>query len=437
MFEQEIERKIQDFRELGIPKFIPRSGRLNLADNMVGTVIGARRAGKSFRTMQAASELMTDRKIESINHICHLDFDNPILSNMKAIDLKLIQDVFLKITPETDLKTPLVFIFDEIHKISGWEEFTIELSRNPNWKVIVTGSSSKLLKYDIATELRGKAISTTIYPLSFAEFLRFKDFKNIPGSTKGKAMIRRFFDEYMKWGGFPAVTLSENYIKEALLREYFDTMILKDIIERYNVNKPAQGIHLYQYLLSNIGKPHTLQSAFRFIKQAGFSASKDSIRQYINYAKDSWLLFAIPVFSDSLKRQERNYKKVYAIDWGLAARNSSIWNGAYSRTLENMVFIHLNKNWRIVNYYLTRTKRQEVDFIGIDENGHPEIAIQACMDLTGEDVLKRELTSLVTTANYFGIKENLIITYNQEAEFNEKGVIVKAVPAWKWMLSFA
>ncbi len=173
MMEQELERKIEDFRAMGIPDYVPREDRLNLVDNMVATVIGARRAGKSFRVLQVADELISQKIIKSIEHICYLDFDNPILSGMGVKDLKLIQNTFLKLTPDSDMNTPLLFCMDEIHKISGWEEYVIDLSRNTRWKVIVTGSSSKLLKYDIATELRGKAISTTIYPLSFGG-LRFR-----------------------------------------------------------------------------------------------------------------------------------------------------------------------------------------------------------------------------------------------------------------------
>ena len=171
MIEQEIERKIEDFKELGFPEYTPRHNRINFVDNMVSTVIGARRAGKSFRLMQEAAQWIEKKKIKSIEQICRLDFDNPILSSMAAGELSLIQSTFLKLNPEIDLKTPLLFLLDEIHKVKGWEEYVIDLSRNPNWKVIVSGSSSKMLQHDIATELRGKAISTTLYPLSFAEFL--------------------------------------------------------------------------------------------------------------------------------------------------------------------------------------------------------------------------------------------------------------------------
>jgi len=435
MIEREIERKIEDFRELGIPDYIPRESRLQLVGNMVSTIIGARRAGKSFRAMQAADELIAQKVLRSINQICLLDFDNPILSNMNATDLKLIQDTFLKLNPDFELTTPLLFILDEIHKISNWEEYVIDLSRNPNWKVIVTGSSSKLLRDDIATELRGKAISSTIYPLSFSEFLEFKGFGYKPGSTKGQAETRRLFDEFLKWGAYPALTGVEEYTKEALLREYFDTMILKDIIQRHNVSKPQQCIYLYNYLLSNISKSHTIMSAFRYLKQAGFNTSRDAVRAQVHWAEDSWLLSNISIYSDSLKKQERNYKKIYAIDWGLANKNSLIWDGAYSRAFENMVFIHLYQKWHRIHYYLTKKKRQEVDFIAVDANGRPGMAVQVCMDIDQKNTLKRELEPMISTAKYFGIKENLLITYNQEKDFHRDGVLVKAIPAWKWLLN--
>ena len=435
MIDHEIERKIEDFRALGISEYIPRQGRVELVDHMVSTVIGARRAGKSFRVMQVADEMLRQGVLGSINNICLMDFDNPILANMKASELRLIQDTFLKLTPEADLNSPLLFIMDEIHKISGWEQYVIDLSKNPNWKVIVTGSSSKLLRRDIATELRGKAVSSNVFPLSFREFLDFKYFNLSLKSTKGQAEARRLFDEYFRWGGFPAIANVEDHTKEILLREYFDTMILKDLIQRYNISKPQQCIHLYHYLLSNISKPFTLQSAFDFLKQSGFTTSRDSVREYIDWAQESWLLFIVPIYSNSLKGQERNYKKVFAIDWGLANNNSIVWNGSHSRALENMVFIYLYQMCHRVHYYLTRTYRQEVDFICVDRHGRPTMAVQVCTDISNEQTLKRELNAIVNTAKYFDIKENLIVTYNQERDIQMDSVTVKAVPAWRWMLN--
>jgi predicted AAA+ superfamily ATPase len=435
MFEQELQRKFEDFREIGLPRYIRREGRVHLVENTVSTVIGARRAGKSYRVLQAADELINKGFIKSFEQVCLVDFDNPVLSGMAASYLKVIQQTFLKINPEFTLKTPLVFILDEVHRVKGWEEYVIDLSRNPYWKVLVTGSSSKLLRDDISTALRGKSVSSVVYPLSFSEFLKFKELKSNPVSTKGRAEIQGLFDEYLKWGGYPAVSGTEEFTREVLLREYFDTMILKDIIQRFNAGKPRQCIQLYNYLLANIGKPYTLMSAYDFLKQGGNATSRDAVRDYIAWAEDSWLLFSVPVFTDSQKEQERNYRKVYCIDWALAIRNSMVWDGSYSRALENMVFLQLMRKYPRVRYYLTRRKRQEVDFLAADEHGKPAVAVQVCWDMSLPDTQRRELEPLVATAKYFRTSENLVITLGQEKQFNEGGITVNAIPARQWLLN--
>ena len=434
MIEQELQRKIEDFRELGIHPYIAREGTIHLVDRMVSTVIGARRSGKSFRVLQTADEMIKRGFIKSPKQICPVDFDNPILAGMAAKDLNLIQSMFLKVSPEFSLKTPLVFILDEIHRIPGWEEYVIDLSRNAHWKVIATGSSSKMLKNDISTALRGKAVSSTVYPLSFSEYLRFNNFQETPASTRGQSAIRALFDEYLKWGGYPALPGTPQSSREVLLREYFDTMILKDIVQRFNVSKPQQCIQLYNYLLSNIGRPYTLKSVYEFMKQGGYATSRDALRDYVVWAEDAWLLFTVPIHAHSHKEQERNYRKVYGIDWALAIRNSLVWDGSYSRALENMIYLQLRRNYPRVRYYLTRGKRQEVDFLVSDDHGKPEMVIQVSMDIGHPDTLRREMDPLVATANYFGTKHNLIITLSAEKRIEQGGVTIQALPAWKWLL---
>lgn len=437
MLEQEIQRKIEDFREVGLPHYIPRDGIVHLVKNTISTIIGARRAGKSYRALQAADEAIAKGVIASPRQICLLDFDNPILSAMKAEEIQTVPSVFLKISPEFDQRTTILFIFDEIHKVAGWEEAVIDLSRNPNWKVIVTGSSSKLLRDEVATALRGKAVSSLVYPLSFKEFLRFKGFEGSTSSTKGQAEVRRHFEEYLKWGGYPAIPQAEEHSKEAILREYLDTMILRDIIQRYNVGKPKACLQLCSYLLSNIARPATSQSLYRYLKESGFATSRGAVRDYLGWAKDSWLLFLVDIFSHSHREQERNHKKVYCIDWGLACHNSQIWDGSFSRAFENMIFLHLLRSGARVHFSLTKNKRQEVDFIALDKGGRPVLALQACMDIGRQETLDREMGPLVATAKYLGTKENFLITLHQERTFREGGVTVAAIPAWKWMMEKA
>lgn len=435
MIREEIHRKIADFREIGIPEYVAREAPVHLADRMVSTIVGARRSGKSFRSLQVADDLIAKGIVNDIRHVCHIDFDNPILGTLKASELGQIQSAFLEATPECDLKTPAVFVLDEIHKIDGWEAYVIDLSRNPKWKVIVTGSSSKLLRDEIATELRGKSVTSTMYPLSFKEFLMFHGFGYSTASTKGQAEAIRLFNDYLTWGAYPAVALAEEPLREALLREYFDTMILRDVIQRYNVGKPTHCTQLYRHLLSNIAKPHTLQSAYAYLKQAGHATSRDSVRDYLHWAEDAWLMSTVPIYSHSQKEQERNYKKVYCIDWALAIRNSNVWDGSFARALENLVYLHLRRSFARVYYYLTRSKRQEVDFIAVNNQGKPVLAVQVCSDLSATETVEREVAPLAATARHFGIPQSLIITRNEERELQCDGVHITAIPAWKWLLA--
>lgn len=431
--EQEIQRKIEDFRVLGLPPYFPREGKVHLVKNAVSAIVGARRSGKSYRALQVADELIKGGTIRQTLQICPLDFDNPILGTMTAEEIKLIPAVFLKINPGFELTTPIVFIFDEVHKVEGWEAAVIDLSRNPHWRVIVTGSSSKLLRDDIATELRGKSISSVVFPLSFREFLRFKGFSGSAASTKGQAEMRRHFDEYLKWGGYPAIANLEETSRGALLREYFDTMILRDILQRYDVSKPKACVETCQYLLSCMARPATYQSAYRHLKGSSFATSRTAVQDYVDWARDSWFVFLVDILSSSRREQGRNYKKVYCIDWGLACQNSVVWDGTLSRAIENMIFLHLVRDHARVHYYLTKRKRQEVDFIALDNRGRPQISLQVCLDLSDRETLRREMEPLVAAARHFGTKENLIITLNQEKAFREEGVAISALPAWRWL----
>ena len=142
----------------------------------------------------------------------------------------------------------------------------------------------------------------------------------------------------------------------------------------------------------------------------------------------------MPIHSSSLKEQERNYRKVYGIDWAMAIHNSLIWDGSYARALENMVYLHLVRGYPGVRYYLTRSKRQEVDFLVSDSRGKPVLAVQVSTDISLPDTLRRELEPLVATARYFGVKENVIVTLGREQRFEMEGVTVHAMPAWQWLL---
>lgn len=434
MIDREIENAINDFKELGFPELVFRDSELLQAKETVSTIIGARRVGKSYRAIQAAQGMIEEKRIPSIEHICPVDFDNPHFSNLRATDLSVIERTFLKMNPAFSRKSPILFILDEIHKIPGWEEYVVALSRNPHWNVIVTGSSSRMLRENIATELRGKSLSSVIYPLTFREFLRFRGVASIKFSTVEQARMERLFDEFIQWGAYPAVALADERIKEHLLREYFDVMILRDIIQRYEVSQPKACTALLRHLLSNISKPFTRQSCFEYVTASGFRVGKESVLDWIEWAQDAWLLFAVPIFSASSKAQERNYRKAYCIDWALANTNSFVWDGGYSRALENMVYLHLLQRWHRVQYYLTRSDRKEIDFVCIDNRGAIRNLVQVCLDMVDPQTEKRELEALVSASRYFGCRDCVIVTRSEDRLVKDGELSIRIVPVWRWLL---
>jgi hypothetical protein len=299
---------------------------------------------------------------------------------------------------------------------------------------MVTGSSSKMLHGDMATELRGKAITSVVYPLTFSEFLLFNGIRNKPRSTSDEATILRLFDDFLRWGSYPVMPGTPGYMKDTVLRQYFDTMILRDIIQRHEVSKPGACTAVLRHGISNIGKPFTISSLAAFTRGSGHAVGRETVTDYMRWAEDAWLLFSVPVYSASSKEIERNYKKLYCIDWALAQHNSTSWDGGYSRSLENAVYIHLKRQYNRVHYCLTREKRQEVDFIAVDTHGKITLAAQVCQDISNGDTLNRELGPLVAAAGYYGCRENYIITLNQEKSFKMGGVTINAMPAWRWLL---
>jgi predicted AAA+ superfamily ATPase len=428
----EIKRKINDFRALGHPSYINRDGVILAADRVVSVIVGTRRCGKSYRCFQEVDARIRSGWLPSLDYVCAIDFDNPHLSGMAATDLGGIRDTFLSMTPSAGPAAHLLFLFDEVHRINGWEDFVVDISRNTNWQVIITGSSSRMLKTNIATSLRGKSLTTLMYPLSFREYLRFHGVGTVD-STEGRGKTIAALNEYLTWGGFPQIALTVQPVRDALLREYFDTMMLKDIIQRNNVSRPRLCVAFYRYLLSLIGKPFTQNSALKYLRQSGLPATGSHMADFIAWAEDSWFFFGVPVFSDSQTEINRNYRKCYCIDWGLATQNSQVWDGMYSRAFENMAYLHLRRMFPRVNYYLTRSNRKEVDFIGIDSAGKPAIAVQACMTLGDETVLDREVPPLAAAAKYFGIKEALVVTMDEDRTIELDGVKIRIVPAWRWM----
>ncbi|MBI5207680.1 MAG: ATP-binding protein [Candidatus Firestonebacteria bacterium] len=388
---------------------------INIKGKEIIDLVGPRRSGKS-----SVLKLI----IKNLNsNFLYINFEDPFFityNNPEIIEeiISVFKEYF-----NPDLK---YIFFDEIHEIKYWEKAIRKLRDGTKYKIFITGSSSKLLSGEISSLITGRHLSYRILPLSYEEFLIFKKIKlkeKKDITLKDKKLLKEF-DEYLKIGGFPEVVLTNN---QELLKNYFYDIIQKDIIMRYEIREKNILEKMAVYLLTNSGKIISRES----LKEA-FKLSFVAVDSYLEYLKDAFLIFELPQFSYSLKRQNKAFKKIYSVDTGLTNSVSFKFSEDIGRALENIVFLELKKKEYELFYYKTKDNL-EIDFL-IKERTKITNLIQVCWNLEEEKTKEREIKGLINAMNELNLSHSLILTYNDEEEIkiNEKLIIIK--PVYKWLL---
>jgi predicted AAA+ superfamily ATPase len=423
-----IKQIILEWQETEIKDLIQRNYRFDYTEQ-INSIIGLRRSGKTYLLFLQQEELL--KKNIPKSQILFINFEDERLLELKSQDAQLIIDAFYELYPEN--RNQIVYLFfDEIQNLANWNLFLKRLYERKLFKITITGSSSKLLSSEIATELRGRTRSYQIYPLSFTEFLNFKSFElqqNVEFSSERYKLIN-FSEEFMKFGGYPRVVLENSQLqKKQILRDYLDMIIYRDIIERYAVRNTHILKLIINYVLSNFATDFSINS---FIKkfQGEYSLNKDTIFSYFSYLEDVNFIYFLPRFSHKI-HQQYLLKKLYLADNGFL--NILSYRGTPNRgkILENLIFSELLKCRQDFFYYRDE-KNLECDFI-IVKDDRVQQAIQVSYDITTENEA-RELRGLVSAMTKFNLNEGLIITNDQEREIKVDDLRIKLQPFWKWML---
>ncbi len=358
---------------------------------------GIRRCGKSTLLKQL---------IKRVGKFYYFDFEDSRVVNFEINDFQKLEEIFLEEYGNLDY-----YFFDEIQNIAKWELIVRNILDKKKYAVI-TGSNASLLSRELGTKLTGRHIRYELFPFSYTEFMIL--FNKKPGINS--------FEEYLKEGGFPEYLKIR---KAGILQELFQDILTRDIAIRHKIRSLKSLKEIALYLLTNVGKEfsyNTLRKIFNL-------GSTNSAISFVSYLEDSYLLFTIPKFDYSLKKQAVNQKKVYSIDNGMVNVNSSSFSEDKGKMLENLVFINLRKNYKDIFYF---QEKGECDFV-IKEGTKITQSIQVCYELN-EDNKEREIKGLTEALVKFNIKEGLILTHNQEDEFKQDGFKIKVVPVWKWLL---
>jgi len=381
------------------------------------TFTGFRRVGKTCLLLLVMKRLK--------NAFCiYFNFEDERLPESTEVLTQLLYAV-----EERYHKKPEYLFLDEIHIIPGWGKFLRRI-HDQGYKVFVTGSSSKLGLKEIPTELRGRTLNYTILPLSFREYLSFKEVTMDDDLDSHKEVeINHLFDHYLVYGGFPELFDAGELERKEVIQEYFRTLVQRDLIERFNIKEEALLNSLVKLILNSL--TISISKLTNTLKSMGFRCSKNTISNYITYMEKSFFLYQALFYSTKVKDQLQYPRKVYFIDSGFLKYLSL--NPDRSRSLENLVAVELKRRGYDL-YYWRNTKGEEVDFVVLEnEKSQVHQLIQVSYDISLPDTREREIRALKKGMKHFGLKQGIILTANQEESIIEGEFEINLIPITKWI----
>jgi len=352
---------------------------------------GPRRAGKSI----VAKRILWHEKKKS--KVRYVNLEDPGFT--AELNVSLMDKLAEGIGSED------LLIFDEVQIIEYWEKWVRRAVDTRQCKLIITGSSAKLLSSELATTLSGRGIGFQILPLSFREFNR---------------VTKNSLEKYLDLGGYPEIVLNPEK-KDKLLESYFELALIRDIVARYNVRDVPALRNLALYLLTNSGKETSLKQI-----RIALGLSYDTIRQFIAYLESSFLIMQVPFFSYSLKESLTMPRKIYAWDIGMQSYASKSFSRDMGRKIEGTVAIELRR--RGYELYYWRGKK-EVDFIARKKN---EITP---MNVCYHKILpEREFEGLIDFCQKFKLQNPQLLYLGKTMQIEKSGINIKLVNIKDWLL---
>jgi predicted AAA+ superfamily ATPase len=387
--------------------------------------VGVRRSGKSSILFDIISKL---RETIARENIIYINFEDDRLYPLELASLDLILDGYFELYPNKRDEKIYLFL-DEVQVVQNWEMYVRRIYDNENIQIYITGSSAKLLSTEIATSLRGRTITYEIFPFSFEEYLRYKEIAINLNSSKSLSFIKNELLNYIFDGGFAETINEDKAISRKILSDYLELIVYKDIVDRYNITNRSVLKSLNKYCFTNIATLVSFTKLYNDFKSQGFKISKDTIFNYLSHLEDAYAIFTLPIYRNSIKEEQRNPKKIYAIDNGFKKIYDYAIGQDISKLYENIVFLHLRRQTKDVYYF---KQNHEVDFYAKIEGREYLVNVSYIID--NETTRKREIDGLVEAMEYFHLENGYLITRDEESVVEIEGKIIYILPLYKYLL---
>lgn len=410
---------------------IPRDEALPTQCKAIVTIPGVRRCGKSTKMQLVINDLVAQGVAKT--NILWLGFDDERLYDMTKQDLDLVLEAYRELYPEISLRDVYMF-FDEIQLIKDWELFVVRVYKTYCQHIYISGSNAKMLSQEIATTLRGFGVEYPTYPLSFAEYCRFKNIPTKHLLEDDLVRLRLAWDNYNTESAFPEVVLEkEKSIREKLLQGYYNAMLFRDLVERYSISQVGTLRYFIKRLMNNLTKPTSINAIYNDIRSQGLKVTKDDLYLWADYLCECFMFIRISKFTKSLVKEQRNAFKYYFIDNGMRQAVLLPQSHDNGKLLENNVLLHLCRNCGMLDKITYYQGNKECDFV-IQQADHIKQLIQVTWTMDDKETREREINGILEASRATDCNNMLIITHNEEETITIEDKTIAVIPAWKWML---
>ncbi len=368
---------------------------------LVKILAGVRRSGKSTIFEMLVQNLLA--KGISPDNIIQRRYNSPEYEEYSA------KDMYMDLQDSVRGKGRCYLFLDELQEISGWEKVVNSLMESADVDIYVTGSNSKLMAGEIATYLTGRYVHIPVYTLSFREYLTFKN--------KDIAAAREVFDEYVQYGGFPIVGISNFDTRSAyqVVDGIYASVITRDISKRHKIRNKELFDRVVRYIVENVGKTFSASSIVKFLKNENRSLSVETIYNYLKWLSEAFIIYPCKRYDLQGKSVLKTQEKYYLSDISFKYSQMGFDRKMLSAMFENIVFLEMKR--RGYDVYIGKNDTKEIDFVGVRRD--EKIYVQVCVQLP--DGSTRETDNLAEIKDHY---HKYVVCRDPLAVGNENGISI-------------
>lgn len=367
---------------------------------LVKILAGVRRCGKSTILEMMRLELK-NRGVSEENIISRKYNEINIDDDFTA------KDMYQDIKSAVENKGRCYLFLDEIQEVSGWEKAINAVLESENVDIYVTGSNSKLMSGEISTYLTGRYVTIPVYTLSLKEYLVFKN--------RPEKEARNVFDEYVQYGGFPIIGISNFDTKSAyqVVEGIYASAITRDISKRHKIRNKELFDRVVRYIVENVGNTFSANGIVKFLKSESRAISVETVYNYLKWLSEAFIIYPCKRYDLQGKAVLKTQEKYYLSDVAIKYSQMGFDVKMLSAVLENIVFLEMKR--RGYDVYIGKNNAKEIDFVGVlrDE----KVYIQVCVELPQES--DRETANLLEIKDHY---HKYVVCRDPLAIGNENGV---------------